>query len=375
MRVLVAPDKFKGTLSAPEAAAAIAAGWRRSRPGDSLEQMPMGDGGEGTLDALVAALNGTRRLVEVTGPLGDPVRARFGVVERDGRRVAVVETAAASGLQLIPARRRDPLRASTYGSGELIRAAAREDADEVLVCVGGSATNDGGAGMAQALGVRLLDADRRPIGRGGGALPALATIDMRGLDPIVGRTLVVVAADVDNPLTGPAGAAAVFAPQKGASAEDVVLLDRALAHLAAVVSRDLGVDVRDMPGAGAAGGLGAGLIAFLGARVRRGAEVVMDAVGFDARLEAADVVVTGEGRFDASSLRGKLVGSVLERAAGGGVTAVVLCGAADGEAPDVVVRSLTDAVGADMAVERPRRALEDLAADVAAGIDPISSGG
>jgi glycerate kinase len=330
--------------------------------------VPIGDGGEGTLEALLAAMGGERRSVDVTGPLGQRVRAAFGVIERDRRRIAVVEIAAASGLQLPTAGRSDPVRASTFGTGELIRAALREGVDEILVGVGGSATNDGGVGMAQALGVRFLDADRRPVGGGARAILDVASIDVGGLDPAVARTRIVAATDVDSPLTGPAGASAVFGPQKGASPEDVALLDRALVHLAAVIARDLGIDVRDLRGAGAAGGLGAGLVAFLGARMRRGAEVVMDAVGFDPRLEAADAVVTGEGRLDASSLRGKVVGAVLERAARARVRATILCGEADpGVSPaGADVHTLVAAVGRERAVEEPRRALEELASRVAA---------
>ncbi len=333
----------------------------------------MGDGGEGTLDALVAALGGTRRSVDVTGPLGDPVRAPVGIVDRDGRRVAVVESAAASGLQLIGTPRRDPLRTTTFGTGELIAAATADGVDEVIVGVGGSATVDGGVGMAQALGVVFLDARGRPVGRGGAALLDVATVDVRTLDRAVARTRVVAAVDVDNPLVGPRGAAAVFGPQKGAGPDDVSLLEGALAHLAAVVERDLGIDVRDLPGAGAAGGLGAGLVAFLGARLHRGTRIVMEAVGFDPRLEQADVVVTGEGRLDASSLRGKVVGAVLERARIATTPTVIIAGSADVRPRDAVVETLVEAVGSERAVDDPRAALERVAADVAARVELRSS--
>jgi glycerate 2-kinase len=373
VRVLVAPDKFKGTLTAPQAAAAIATGWRRTRPEDVCDELPIADGGEGTLDAIVAALGGERRTVTASGPLGDPVQAAYGVVARGARRLAIVEMAQASGLQLIGAERRDPVRASTFGTGEVILAACRERVDEVVVCIGGSATNDGGAGMAQAIGVRLLDARGREIRRGGGALLDLATIDLRGLDRAVAAARFVVAVDVDNPLTGPLGASTVYGPQKGASADDVVLLDRALGHFAAVVARDLGIDVRGVRGAGAAGGLGAGLVAFLGAALRPGAVVVMDAVGFDARLARADLVVTGEGRFDEQSFHGKAVGAVLERAAAGRVAPVVLCGEATVWPAGVAVRSLTRLVGREAAFEQPRRSLEDAAEGVAAEAGSLSS--
>src|SRR5581483_9365506 len=349
MRVLVAPDKFRGTLSAAEAARAIAAGWRRVRPSDRVEEVPMADGGEGTLDALLSVLGGERRRVRVRGPLGDPVDAAFGLTaERPAR--AVVEMAAASGLALVSEPRRDPLRASTYGTGELIRAACRAGAREVIVGLGGSATTDGGAGMAQALGIRLLDAEGREVGSGGGgALVQLAGIDAGGLDPDVRRARFVAACDVEAPLTGPGGAAAVFGPQKGASRADVEVLDRALAHLAAIIHRDLGLDLRDVPGAGAAGGLGAGLVAFLGAHLRPGVGVVMEAVGLPARSEAADRVITGEGSFDAQSLLGKVAGGVIRAAREVGVPVVVLCGRSEVGVDGVVVESLVERVGEERA--------------------------
>ena len=377
MRVVVAPDKFRGTLSAAQAAEAIAAGWSRARPGDRVETVPLADGGEGTMEALVAALGGERRTVRVAGPLGDPTDASFGLVRRAGSVLAVVEMAQASGLTLISEGRRDALRASTRGTGEVIAAAGRAGADELLICLGGSATTDGGAGMARALGVGLLDAAGDPLRPGGVGLLELARIDAGGLDPAVRRMRVQGACDVDSPLTGPRGAAHVFGPQKGASADDVLVLDRALGHLAAVIHRDLGIDVRAIPGAGAAGGLGAGLVAFLGARLRPGIRIVMDAVGLQDRVEEADLVVTGEGAFDASSLAGKVPAGVLETTRAAGVPALVLCGRADVWPPGVRVRSLVELVGPERALTDPRRALEELAADVAAGIEgsePVPSG-
>jgi glycerate kinase len=361
----VAPDKFKGTLSAEQAADAIAAGWRRVSPGADIEIVPLADGGEGTLDALAAALGGTRHAAAVTGPLGHPVTAEYAVVGSEDGPMGVVEMARASGLALLGEGRRNPRRATTRGTGELILEACRRGVTHVLVCIGGSATNDGGAGMAQALGVRLLDERGRDLGPGGEALLRLALIDLGGLDPSVRRVRFVVATDVDNPLVGPHGAAAVYGPQKGASPEDVDLLDRALRHFAAVIHRDLGLDLRDVPGAGAAGGLGAGSIAFLGARLRRGAEVVMDAVGLTGRLERADVVVTGEGTFDAQSLRGKAPAAVLGLAEQLGVPAVLLCGRRDADAPRALVRSLEERFGLEAAMARPRELLTQLAEETA----------
>jgi glycerate kinase len=370
VRVLVAPDKFKGTLTAREAAGAIAAGWRRAVPETMLDVLPMADGGEGTMETLVAALGGYERPARVTGPLGDPVGAKFGLVERPGGLTAVVEMARASGLTLIAPQRRDPKRATSRGTGELILAACEAGARSVIVCIGGSATNDGGAGMAQAVGVRLLDAEGLDIRPGAIPLLDLARIHLRGLDPAVAAARFVVATDVDNPLLGPSGASAVYGPQKGASPEDVSLLDDALAHLAAVIHRDLGIDVRDVPGAGAAGGLGAGLVAFLGARLRPGVDVVMEAVGFRERLASSDLVVTGEGAFDSQSLRGKVPTGILRAARELGVPAVVLCGRREVDAPDAqMVVSLAERFGLEPAVERAQSLLEQLAFEVAGELE------
>lgn len=375
MRVLVAPDKFKGTLSAAQAAAAIAAGWRRVRPGDEVVELPLADGGEGTADAIVDGLGGERRRVRVSGPLGDPVEAGFGLVHGASGRTAIVEMARASGLALVAPERRDPLRASTRGTGELIRAACAEGPSEVIVALGGSATTDGGAGMAQALGARLIDERGDEIPPGGGGLLELVRIDATGLDPSTRGVRFSAICDVDNPLTGLQGSAQVFAPQKGATPEDVVLLDRALAHLAAVIHRDLAIDVRSLPGGGAAGGLGAGIVAFLGARLRPGIEVVMAAVGFGRELAAADLVVTGEGAFDTTSLRGKVPGGVLAAAREAGVPVAVVCGRADRRPEGVRVWTLVERYGAERALGDARLALEELAADVAAEVsaDGVSS--
>jgi glycerate kinase len=298
--------------------------------------------------------------VTVTGPLGDVTSAEYGLVPRASGPLAVVEMSRASGLQLLPDGRHDVTRATTRGTGELIRAASR-DASEVLVCIGGSATNDGGAGMAQALGIRLLDARGRDLEPGGAALTNLAAIDTSALDPDVRRATFRVACDVDNPLTGPEGASAVYGPQKGATPEDVALLDGALAHLADVLRRDLGVDVRDVPGAGAAGGLGAGLVAFLGAELRPGVDVVMDAVGFADRLALADLAVTGEGRLDAQSLHGKVPAGVLRAARAAGVPALILCGRAEVRLPDARVESLVERFGEGRATTEAGPCLEELA--------------
>jgi glycerate kinase len=324
MRVVVAPDKFEGSLRAGQAAAAIEAGLRRARPDVEVVRLPLGDGGAGTLDALLAA--GFERVpVRARGPTGEPVDAAIAV---DGRR-AFVEMAEASGLKRLPGGRRAPLEATTYGTGELLAAALDGGAREIVLGIGGSATTDGGAGMAAALGARLLGRDGAELPPGGAALLRLDRIDVSGLDPRLGSVRVTVACDVDNPLVGPEGAAAVYGPQKGAGPGDVLLLDSALRRYARVLADDLGLDLAAVPGAGAAGGLGAGAIAFCGAELRTGIELVLELVGFDRAVAGADLVVTGEGKLDAQSLRGKAPVGVARAAAAHGVPVVALAGAVE----------------------------------------------
>ncbi|QNH14999.1 glycerate kinase [Xanthomonas sp. SS] len=305
MKIVIAPDSFKESLSALEAATQIEAGFREVFPAWSYVKVPVADGGEGTVAALVAATGGRVVGRTVTGPLGAPVEAFFGITG-DGR-TGIVEMAAASGLALVPAGRRDPLAATSYGVGELLLAALDAGARKLIVGVGGSASNDGGAGMAQALGVRLLDAHGRALdaGVGGGALARLARIDASGLDPRLRQCAIEVACDVDNPLTGPAGASAVFGPQKGATPALVAQLDANLQHYATVIETDLGIALAGLPGGGAGGGLGAALVAFLGAQLRPGADIVAEALGLDALVADADLVITGEGRLDRQSVHGK----------------------------------------------------------------------
>ncbi|HEY7280001.1 MAG TPA: glycerate kinase [Actinomycetota bacterium] len=366
MRVLFAPDKFRGTLTAEEAARALARGWLRVRPDDEADEIPMADGGEGTLEALVVALGGERRAATVTGPLGAPVEAAFGLVPGPDGPAGVVEMALASGLALIPDQRRDPRRTTTRGTGELILAACRAGARSVIVCIGGSGTNDGGAGMAQALGFRLLDASGDELPPGGAALASLDRVDPQGRARELEGVAFVVAIDVDNPLTGPAGASAVYGPQKGLRAKDVPVLDGALRRLADVVRRDLGVDAAERPGAGAAGGVGFGMMAFLGADVRPGIDVVMDATRFDDRLAGAGAVLTGEGKFDHQSFRGKTVGAVLEAAARHGVPAAVVAGRAEADAGEVPVLTLIDVGGKLRAFEDAAEVVSEAAARLAA---------
>ncbi|WP_434990602.1 glycerate kinase [Xanthomonas melonis] len=303
MNVVIAPDSYKESLSALEVATQIEAGFRAVFPDWRYTKVPVADGGEGTVEALVTATGGRVLDCTVGGPLGTPVPAFFGLTG-DGR-TAVIEMAAASGLALVPPADRDPLHTSTAGVGALILGALDAGARRFIIGIGGSATNDGGAGMAQALGARLLDARGELIGPGGGGLAALARIEADGLDVRLQDCQFEVACDVDNPLIGPAGASAVFGPQKGATPTMVRQLDANLQHYADLLERDLGLRLHDLPGGGAAGGLGAGLVAFLGAQLRPGVEIVMQALGLEALIANADLVITGEGRLDSQSLQGK----------------------------------------------------------------------
>ncbi|MGH2709817.1 MAG: glycerate kinase [Actinomycetota bacterium] len=373
MRVVVAPDKFKDTLSAEQAARAMAAGWRREDPGAEVDEVPVADGGEGTLDALVSALDGRRERVRVSGPLGDPVEAEYGLAYSPEGLIAVVEMATASGLALVSPERRDPLRASTFGTGQLILAATRRGPKRVIVCIGGSATTDGGAGMAQAVGIRLLDEEGRDLRPGGGALRRLARIDAGGLAPELREIDLVVATDVDNPLTGPRGAASVFGPQKGAGPEQVAILEEGLRHCAATIHRDLGIDVRDVPGSGAAGGLGGGLIAFLGARSRGGFDIVSEVLDLPRRLEGADVAVTGEGLFDIQTSGGKAPAGVLRLAREAGCNSVVIAGQIEaGVEPEAdLIYSLTERAGSvEVAMRDAARLLQEATEDAAGKLAP-----
>lgn len=303
MKIVIAPDSFKESLSAMQVATAIEAGFREIFPDAQYLKIPVADGGEGTVQAMIEATGGRRIELQVTGPLGQPVPAFYGLT--GGEPVAVIEMAAASGLELVSPELRNPLRTTSYGTGELIRAALDAGARRFILGVGGSATNDGGAGMLQALGVRLLDAHGGWLGPGGGELARLASIDVSQLDSRVRDCVFDVACDVSNPLVGPEGASAVFGPQKGATADMVRQLDANLGRFADVIKRDLGRDVAGRPGAGAGGGIAAAMLAFLDGRLRPGSEIVSDAVGLDAAVVDADLVLTGEGRIDSQTVHGK----------------------------------------------------------------------
>lgn len=363
MKIVVAPDAFKESLSAAEVAAAIAAGVVEACQDAVVDLCPMADGGEGTVAAMVAATRGRFEVADVHDPLGKPIRARFGLLGRppgaslpgqvgligaisetagdgspagdDGEMTAVIEMAAASGLALVAPEHRDPLRTTTFGTGQLILAALDAGARHIIVGVGGSATTDGGCGAAQALGVRFLDGDGLPCvcGLSGGGLAEVARIDLAGRDPRVGQARIRVACDVTNPLTGPEGAARVYAPQKGADAETVERLEANLVHLAELIRRDVGTDVQSLPGAGAAGGLGGGLVAFAGASIERGVGLVARAVALARRLAGADLCITGEGMLDTTTAAGKTAVGVADLARECGVATVCIPGQMSTGAP------------------------------------------
>ena len=323
-RYLCAPDSFKESLTAMEAARAMAQGIENADHDAEVRCLPMADGGEGTARTLVDATGGSMRAVPVHDPLGRPVEGHFGLLA-DGT-TAVVETAEASGLALLEAKERNPLIASSYGTGELMLAAVRSGAKRIIVGLGGSATNDAGAGLLQALGVRLLDKNGNDLAHGGAALANLTTIDISTMDPALKNVAITAACDVTNPLTGPTGASAVFGPQKGASKDDVATLDAALAHFAQVIDSQLGVAVNDVPGAGAAGGIGAALKGFLNAEFRPGIAIVIEQSGLDAAAQWADVVFTGEGSIDFQTKFGKTPAGVAETAKRHGKPVIAVAG-------------------------------------------------
>ncbi|UQY43434.1 glycerate kinase [Erwinia sp. PK3-005] len=304
MKIVIAPDSYKESLSALQVASEIENGFRAIFPDAEYVKLPVADGGEGTVEAMVAATQGKIVRLRVTGPLGEPVEAFYGLSGDES--CAFIEMAAASGLELVPPARRDPLVTTSWGTGELIANALDRGVQHFIIGIGGSATNDGGAGMVQALGARLLNAQDEQIGYGGGALPQLARIDISQLDPRLRQCRFEVACDVTNPLTGDEGASAIFGPQKGATPALVTQLDNALAHYAKIIQRDLDIDVLHIPGGGAAGGMGAALHAFCQAELRRGIEIVTEALGLDALVKDATLVITGEGRIDSQTVHGKV---------------------------------------------------------------------
>ena len=333
MKVVIAADSFKGSCSAGQVVAAIKKGVHKVFPEAETVCIPVADGGEGTVDALLAAVGGERVRLTVQDPLGRPIEAEYGVLP-DG--TAVIETAAASGLPLLRLEERDALHASTFGTGELIRHALKRGARKVILGLGGSATTDGGLGLAQALSISFQDASGKELGAGGAALSALEKIDASGLVPEAAGCEFVLACDVRNKLCGPKGAAAVFGPQKGATPEQVEELDRCLARYGDILLRQFDCDAAQREGSGAAGGLGCAMLAFFNAAIRPGIDLVLDAAGFDRAAASADLVLTGEGRLDAQSAYGKVPAGVAGRAKAAGTAAVVAIGGAIGEGAEAL---------------------------------------
>jgi len=364
MKIIVCPDSFKGSCTAADAAGAIARGVSQILPNAEIVCLPLADGGEGTVQALCAE-NGTLYEQPVHDPLMRPVKAHWGMT-RDG--VAVIEMAAASGHEHLGSEERDPLRTTTFGTGELLHHALDHDPSRIILGIGGSATNDGGTGMAQALGYRFFDKEgkRMPDGLSGGRLKDIARIDASHVDTRIHTTKIDAACDVSNPLCGPHGAAHTYAPQKGAEPDDVELLDHGLAHLADVIERDLGMDIRTVPGAGAAGGLGAGALAFLGADFRSGIDLVLETVQFDKYLAEADLVIVGEGKIDTQSWMGKVLSGVLKRTNQAGVKTIGLAGIVDspGSMPCECFGITNEGIPTEEAKARPEYYLEQLVAKV-----------
>jgi glycerate kinase len=311
MKILIASDSFKGSATTMEVADNIAKGLLRVCPEIEIEKLPVADGGEGTVETLVAGMDGDFVQVEVTGPLGERVKAKYGIID-DG--MAIIEMAEASGLVLVDEEMRNPTLTTTYGTGELILSALERGLKRIYVGIGGSATNDGGMGMARALGYRFLDRDGNELPDGGGSLGQLDRIEVANVMPLLKDARITVMCDVENPLFGPDGAAFVYGPQKGADPDMVQLLDENLRHFSEILIRDMNADVAGIPGSGAAGGLGGGLMAFCGAELKPGIEMVLDILNFDGHLQDVDLVVTGEGRIDGQSAKGKVPAGVAKRA-------------------------------------------------------------
>lgn len=325
-KFVLAPDSFKGSATASEVAKAMAEGVRRIFPDSEILEVPMADGGEGSTEAIVSATGGHFIYRTVQGPLGDKVEARFGI-HGDGE-TAVIEMATASGLELISEKERNPYKTTTYGTGELIRYSLDIGMKKIILCIGGSATNDGGVGMAQALGYQFKDKEGREVKRGGIYLKDIVSIDKSAIHPALMNCDILIASDVNNPLTGPEGASVIFGPQKGATPEMVKELDAALKNLDAVITKDLNKSVGDIPGAGAAGGLGAGLLAFTNATLKRGVDVIVDATNLKEKLADADYCFTGEGRIDGQTKYGKTPYGVLQAAkeVNDEMTVIAVCG-------------------------------------------------
>lgn len=365
MNVLIAVDSYKGNLTSLDVAQIVVEGIRRVYPDAEIQKFAMADGGEGTAQTLTSFLHGEMVSTPVMGPNGAVVNAKYGILQGS---TAIMEMAEASGITLVPALERNPMKATTYGTGQMIRDALNRDCRKVIIGIGGSATNDGGVGMAAALGAVFLDEDGRKIGLGGADLSKIADIDLRGLDPRLKDTQFIVACDVNNPLCGVSGASAVFGPQKGATPEMVNLLDKGLKNYAEIIQRRTGYKVTEIPGSGAAGGLGAGLIAFCGADLRSGIDIVMDILDIENAIRKADVVITGEGRVDAQTAHGKVPAGIAMRAKKYGKPVFAVAGYADQDAKatyecgiDAVVSSITAPMTNEEAIQNSVPMIRDAA--------------
>lgn len=341
MKIVLAPDSFKESLSALQVAESIERGFKQVFPDAEYVKVPMADGGEGTTQSLVDATGGKIIKQTVTGPLGEKVEAFFGLLGNG--TTAIIEMAAASGLHLVPTDKRNPLITTTRGTGELIAAALEHNVDHIIIGIGGSATNDGGTGMASALGVRFLDENGQEIEEGGGYLSSLAGIDISCMDARLAGVKIEVACDVDNPLIGPKGASAIFGPQKGATPEVVKQLDKNLEHYAAIIDRDIGIKIANVPGAGAAGGLGGGLLAFMQADLKRGVDIVIEATRLSQLVADADLVITGEGKIDSQTIFGKTPIGVARTAKNHSIPVIAIAGNAASDS-NVVYEHGIDAV-------------------------------
>ncbi len=371
MKIIICPDSFKGSLSSVEVADAIERGIKIGAANAFIETVaiPIADGGEGTVDALVRATGGRYECVEVHDPLMRKIKSNFGILG-DGK-TAVIEMSAASGLTLLKEDERNPLITTTYGTGELIKAALDLGVEKIIIGIGGSATNDGGFGAMSALGAKFLDADGNPIQFGGAALAKLDRIDISDFNFPFERVSVEVACDVTNPLTGPNGASAVYGPQKGATPSMVAELDAALTNYADVIERCLNKSVKDIPGGGAAGGLGAGLNAFLNAELRSGIDMVLDAVHFNDMLSSADLIITGEGRIDEQTAFGKTIGGILKRASAADVPVIAIAGSISGNIQALYDTGLTSAfsicngpMSLEQAINSAEKLIENLSINI-----------
>lgn len=371
MKIIIASDSYKGSCSTIEVANSIERGFRRIYKDLDVVKIPVADGGEGTVDALVIGTNGRYEEVEVMGPLGDPLIARYGIIHGE---IAVIEMAAASGLTLITKDRLNPLITTTYGTGQLIKAAMEKGIRKILIGLGGSATNDGGVGMAQALGFSFKDEAGKEISFGGGDLGNIVTIDISGANQLLNETEIIAISDVENPLCGPSGASFIFGPQKGASKDMVELLDNNLSYFGKLIKDQLGMDVIDVRGAGAAGGLGAGLIAFANSTIQPGIEKVLDIANIDLHLQDADLVITGEGKIDGQSKYGKVPVGVAKRALKYDVPIIAIVGSVGSGASEVYaygIDLITDIINRPMTLDEAMENVESLLEDAAENVARI----